>query len=125
RPGRCPPVPAQGVGPRPAAAYRGGRAAPGPPLHPARIGPGDAGRTRPAAAACLDLRGRRTGPLYVVSPGIAVAGRVLFAGCAVEHVGAGPDGPRPAVWRSRGSAARTLDAGGSLVRRRCGDGVAD
>ena len=48
----------------------------------------------PLAAARLDRRRRRTGPLLVVSPGIAGAGRVLFAGGAVEHRGARPDARR-------------------------------
>jgi len=53
----------------------------------------------PLAAARLDRRRRRDGSLFVVSPGIALTERAVFAGRAVEHGDAGPVRRRPVLCR--------------------------
>ena len=98
-------------GPGPAAAAKGGSTQRGPLPHAARAGPGDAGRAWTVAAARLDRRRRRDGPLLVVPRGIALAGRVLLAGGAVQYLGAGLDRGRSADHGLRPAAASVLCAG--------------
>ena len=115
RPGRFPPLPAQGVDPGPQAPERGRRAQGGPLRHPARAGPGDARRAGRSAAAPLGRRRRRDGPQLLVPPAVAPAGRALPAGRAVEHPGARPGAGRPAVLRAGAAQADAVRA-----RRRSG-----
>jgi hypothetical protein len=57
------------------------------------------------------------GPLLVVSPGIAVAQRVLSAGRAIQHAGARLDGARSALPWPRAASQGSFPARRSLVRR--------
>ena len=110
RPGRFPPLPAQGVGQGPQAPQRGRRAQGGPLRHPARTGPGDARRARRPAAAPLGGRRRRDGAQHLVPPAVAPAGRALPSGRAVAT-------PWCATWCR--PTRRTPGRGGASGRRSC------
>ena len=123
RPGRLPPLPAQGVETQ--TLLQGRRAARRRLPHPPRAGPGHARLARSAAAARLDRGRRRDGTQLVVPQGVAHTRREVPPGRAVQHAGARPGGIGPAVLGTGTPAGAAVPARGPIGGVPAGVGVAD
>ena len=108
-------VPPQGLGQRPRPAQGGGRAQGGEVPHPPPTRPGDARRVWSTPAALLGRRGRRDGPPFEFSPGIAGA-KPAFLGRPVEHAGPRPGRAAAAVLGARAPSHEPVLAARSLAR---------
>src|SRR5262249_51451904 len=125
RPGRCPPLPAQGLGHRQEAPPEGRGAQGGPLPHPARAGASDAGRARRDLAPRLGGRRRRDGPSSWFRQELRQRGeRYLLtvpSNTLVQDLASAP-APYSGPWPSPGGA---VAAGGRLVRRLVGAALGD